>query len=310
MIKIYRSTESGLEVVERPTKGCWIDMIDPGLEEARKLTQDAEIDLEFVTAVLELDEIPRVEKVDHALFILVRIPHFQGARARIPYVTLPMGIVLTDDMIITICKHEHELLRDLNHERQSALSTSQPHLFVLHLLWSITNRYLTQLGEINEIVDRLEDRLQRSLQNREVLELLRYQKSLVYFTTALRTNKLMLERLQRAELLELKPGDEDQLDDVITENYEAMEMTEIASDILSQTMDAFASIISNNLNVVMKFLASITVVLIVPQIIGTFYGMNVRLPMEDTPSTFYIMVGLSVIISGIVSFIFWKKDWL
>jgi magnesium transporter len=310
MIKIHKSTESGLEVVEHPTKGCWIDVIDPSLEEVRKLAQDTDLAPEFLTAALEPDEIPRAEKVESALFIVARIPHFQGVGARIPYITLPMVIILMDDRIITICKHEHDLLRDLDHERQSALSTHKPHLLVLHLLWNIANLYLHHLGEINKAVDRLEDRLQRSLQNREVLKLLRYQKSLVYFTTGLRTNMLMLERLERAKLLKLKPADEDQLDDVVTENHEAMKMAEIASDILSQTMDAFASIISNNLNVVMKFLASITVVLIIPQIIGTFYGMNVRLPLEEAPLAFYLLLGLSVVISAIIGFTFWKKDWL
>jgi magnesium transporter len=310
MIKIQKITESGSEVVERPTKGSWIDIINPSSTEMQKLAQDAELDLEFVTAALESDEIARVEKVDHALFILARIPHFQGKGAQIPYMTLPMGIILTDDWVITICRHEHDLLREMEHKHQDTLSTHKPHLFVLHLLWGIANRYLSQLDEINKVVDRLEDRLGRSLQNREVLELLRYQKSLVYFTAALKTNKRMLERLQRTQFLELEPEEEDNLDDVLTENYEAMEMAEVASDMLGQTMDAFASIIANNLNVVMKFLAAVTIVLIIPQIIATFYGMNVMLPMEDVPSAFYILVGLSAVLSGIVAFFLWKKGWL
>jgi magnesium transporter len=120
----------------------------------------------------------------------------------------------------------------------------------------------------------------------------------------------MLERLQRTRFLELEPEEEDNLDDVLTENYEAMEMAEVASDMLGQTMDAFASIIANNLNVVMKFLAAVTIVLIIPQIIATFYGMNVMLPMEDVPSAFYLLVGLSAVLSAIVAYFLWKKGWL
>ncbi len=314
MIKIYQSTDSGLEVVERPSQGCWIDVVDPSVEEARKVAEEAglaaDVAKEFVLTALASESIPRAEKADGALCILVRIPHFQGDGARIPYVTLPLGIILTNDAIVTICKHDHDLLRNLDEERKSAFSTHNPRVFVLHFLWGIATCYLAHLSEINQAVDRLEDRLQHALQNREVLELLRYQKSLVYFTTALKTNELMLERLQRVELLGLKADDEDVLDDLVTENHEAMLMAEIASDILSQTMDAFASIISNNLNVVMKFLASITVVLIIPQIIGTFYGMNVGLPIREHPFAFSVLVGLSVVISAVVGFIFWRKKWL
>jgi magnesium transporter len=217
---------------------------------------------------------------------------------------------LTDAAIITVCKLDHALLRNLNEERRGAFSTHKPRVFVLHFLWAIATGYLAHLSDISQAVDRLEDRLQRALQNRGVLELLRFQKSLVYFTTALQTNELMLERLQRAELLELESGDTDVLDDLVTENREAMLMAEIASNILSQTMDAFASIISNNLNVVMKFLASITVIAIIPQIIGSFYGMNVGLPIAEHPLAFGVMVSLSLVLSAIVAFIFWKKGWL
>jgi magnesium transporter len=310
MITIQKSTDTGLEIVDRPTKGCWINIVDPSAEEMQQVAQDLSLDPELLRFPLGREAISRVEKVDGALRILVRIPHHQRANANIPYVTLPLGILVTDDWVITICQREQDILQDLDDLNRTDLSTSKPHRFVLHVLWSIANSYLRYLGDINQAVDRLENQLQRALQNREVLALLRFQKSLVYFTTALEINELMLERLQRAALLELKPADADLLDDVITENQEARKMAEIASDILSQMMDAFASIISNNLNVVMKFLASITVVLIVPQIIGTFYGMNVGLPIGDHPFAFLVMVGLSVTISAMIGFIFWKKNWI
>jgi magnesium transporter len=314
MIKIYQSTGSGLEVVDRPAKGCWIDLIDPSVEDARRAVEGLGVPAEaaraFVKTALAPDSVPRAEKAGGALFIVARVPHFQGEGARIPYLTVPLGIILTDEFTVTICKQDHGVLHNLDEERKSAFSTHKPHIFVLHFLWGIATRYLAHLSKINEAIDRLEDRLQRALENREVLELLRYQKCLILFTTGLETNELMLERLQRAKLLELKAADEDVLDDLVTENHEAMLMAEIASDMLSNTMDAFASIISNNLNVVMKFLASVTIVLIIPQIVGTFYGMNVSLPIEDHPLAFGIMVGLSFVLSAVVAFIFWKKKWL
>jgi magnesium transporter len=310
MITIHRITKSGLETVEHPMKGCWIDVTDPSSDEAKNLVQDLKIPLRFVTATFDLHEIPRIEKVDKAIFILVRIPRFQNAGASVPFMTLPLAIIVTDEWVMTICKHKHELLRDLPPEHESDLSTAKPARFVLHLLWNAANSYIHRLGEINEMVDRVEERLQRSLENREVLELLRYQKSLVHFTTALRANDLMLEWLQKSKYLEMEQKDNDLLDSVFIENRQAIAATEIASDILSQMMDAFASIISNNLNVVMKFLASAAVVLVVPTIIGTFYGMNVRLPLEDNPSAFLILVGLSMLTSFIIGLILWRKGWL
>lgn len=310
MITIHRITKSGLETVERPVKGCWIDVTNPSPDEARKLAQDLSIPLRFVTATFDLHEIPRIEKVDEALFILVRIPRFQNAGASIPYMTLPLGIIVTDEWVMTICRYEHDLLRDLPPEHQSDLSTAKPARFVLHLLWNAANSYIHRLGEINEMVDRVEERLQRSLENREVLELLRYQKSLVHFITALRSNELMLEWLQRSGFLESEQKDKVLLDGVFTENRQAMAATQIASDILSQMMDAFASIISNNLNVVMKFLTSAAVILVVPTIIGTFYGMNVRLPLEDNPSAFLFLVGLSMLISFMIGLVLWRRGWL
>lgn len=310
MITIRRTTESDLETIERPMKGCWIDVTDPSPDEARNLAQDLSIPLRFVTAIFDLHEIPRIEKVDEALFILVRIPHSQTAAASVPYMTLPLGMIVTHEWVMTICRREHDLLRDLPPEHQSELSTAKPTRFVMHLLWNAANSYIHHLGEINEIVDQIEERLQQSLQNREVLELLHYQKSLVHLLTALRANELMLEWLQRSEFLEMERMDKVLLDSVFTENRQAIAASEIASDILSQMMDAFASIISNNLNVVMKLLTSAAVILVVPTIIGTFYGMNVHLPLEDNPSAFLILVGLSALTSFIIGSIFWKKGWL
>jgi magnesium transporter len=244
------------------------------------------------------------------LLILVRVPYFQGVTAAIPYVTVPLGIFITSQTVITICSRAPDLLRDIPEEQRANLSPAKPIPFVLCLLWSVANSYLRYLGEINEVVDQLEARLQRSLENKEVGELLRYQKSLVHFATGLRTTAYMLERLERSHFLKVKPPDADLLDDVVTEYREAIEMVGIASDILSQMMDSFASIIANNLNVVLKFMASITVVLMVPATIAAFYGMNVKLPLEDSPYAFAILAALSLAISLGVGLFFRKRNWL
>jgi magnesium transporter len=159
-------------------------------------------------------------------------------------------------------------------------------------------------------VDALEDKLQRSMRNQEVLELLKYEKSLTYFTTALKSNELMMERLQRSQLFQTYPDDLELLEDVLTENQQAIEMVNIAGAILRQMMDACASIISNNLNIVMKFLASITIVLSLPTLVASLYGMNVRLPFEASPLAFPLILVVSFVLSVSVAWIFSKRDWL
>jgi len=310
MITVYTSTDKGLEVVEQPKKGCWIHLVDPSVEELQEVALKIKVDLQMLKFSLDQEAIPRAEKADSSLRITARIPYRQRSNAQIPYITIPVGIILAEDWGLTVSRQKSDFAKDLENSPLGDLTTSNPRRFVMHLLWSIANSYLRYLSEINETVEKLENRLQQSLQNQEVLGLLRFQKSLVYFTTALETMHLMIERLQRAEMMDLKPGDLDLLDDVITENQEAMKMTEIAGDMLGQTMDAYTSIISNNLNVVMKFLTSITVILIIPQIFGTFYGMNVMLPAEDHPYAFVMIVGLAAGAAAVVGYIFRRKKWL
>lgn len=309
MITIYQSTETGFATLEQPLQPCWVDITNPTGEEIREVPIAYHFPPGFMTTALHRDEISHIEKVDNTLLIVVRIPHFQGSPA-VPYVTRPLGIIVTPQWVVTVSRYEHRLLHDLHPDHAADLNTAAPTRFILHLLWSVANAYMGRVNEINETVEGLEEQLQRSLQNREVLELLRYQKSLVHFITALRANEMMLERLHRSEFLEISAQDRDLLDEVFTENRQAIAMSEIAGDILSQMMDAFASIISNNLNVVMKFMASITVILVIPSLVGTFYGMNVPLPLAATPAAFWILLGISIAGSFLVGILFRQKNWL
>jgi len=308
MITIFKTTEHGLETVNELTPGCWISAVDPTPDEIACLQQWG-FQHDFITPPLDVDEMPRTEKEDGEILILLRVPCFQGETADIPYATLPLGIVLTDTSVLTVCKRENGVIQELVTGRVKGLSTVKRIRFVLHLLLRTAAKYLSHLREINRMVDSLEDKLQLSMRNREVLELLKYQKSLTYFTTALKANELVLERLQRTKLFHMYPEDEDLLEDVVTENQQAIEMTNIASNILSQMMDAFASIISNNLNVVMKFLASVTIVLSLPTMIASFYGMNVGLPLGEHPLAFLGVLGVSVFVALAVVLVFWRKDW-
>ena len=309
MITIYKSTESGLVTLAEPTEGCWINVIDPTPEEHAHLEKMG-IPRDYILYPLDVDERSRVERENGELLIVLRAPVFNGQSADIPYSTIPLGIILTDKYLLTVCKHDNIILQDMVCGRARGLSTPKRYRFVLRLLLLTATTYLNYLREITKIVDGLEDQLQLSTRNKEVYELLKYQKSLTYFTTALKSNELMMERLQRSSLFKTYPEDDDLLEDVITENQQAIEMTNITSNILSSMMDAFASIISNNLNAVMKFLASITIIVSLPTLISSFYGMNVDLPFMESPWAFLFTVVLAVVITLVVALFFAKKDWL
>jgi len=308
MLTIYKTTPEGLETLENATNGCWIKATDPNREEIEKLKIWG-IDPELITYSLDQDEMARVERDEGYTLILLRIPHFQGETHDIPYSTIPMGIIIKDNMIATICRHESQIINVLTNGKFRGFKTAKRYRFVLYVLLETATRYLAYLREINRAVDHVEDQLQKSTRNRELLQLLKYQKSLVYFTTALHSNEVMMERLQRMRMFNQYDEDEDLLEDVITENQQAIQVTNINAEILSGMMDAFASIISNNLNVVMKALAAITIVINVPAIVAAFYGMNVQLPGENHPLAFLTVFAISILLSGIAVIVFYKQDW-
>ncbi|MEA4908251.1 MAG: magnesium transporter CorA family protein [Chloroflexi bacterium] len=309
MITYLKSTENGLEQLETVTSGVWINVIDPTTDEIEELTHLG-IPMDFITYPLDIDERPRTEREDDGTtLILIRIPYFQGTRVDVPFTTIPLGVVLAENFILTVCRRPNEIIQEFAGGKVRGLSTSKRNRFVLRVLLNTANKYLAYLREIDKTVDVLEDQLQASMRNKEVMELLKYQKSLVYFTTALKSNELVLERLQRGQLFHMYPDDEDLLEDVITENQQAIEMINISNNILSSMMDAFASIISNNLNVVMKFLASVTIVLNLPTIVTSFFGMNVGFPFQNQPWAYLAILAVAILLSTVVVVIFVKRDW-
>jgi magnesium transporter len=309
MITIYKSTQNGLEEIPEIVNGCWVNVIDPNSDEIERLTSQG-IPQDYITNPLDMDERARTEREDDGkTLILIRIPFFQGLNVDIPFITIPLGIILTDQMIITVCRRQNDLMTEFSSGKIKNLSTGKRVRFVLRLLLLNAGKFLVHLRQINKMTEDLEDKLQQSMQNKEVLELLKYQKSLVYFATALKSNELLLERLQRTQLFHMYPDDEDLLEDVITENQQAIEMVNISSSILTSMMDAFASIISNNLNVVMKFLASITILVSLPTIVTGFYGMNVNLPLQSLESAWLVIFGFILLIVGAAVWLFFRRQW-
>ncbi len=308
MIAIYRTAEQGIEQLDSVANGSWVKVVDPSAEEIQKLA-DLGVDTDYVNYSLDLDEMPRIERNEDYAFILIRIPHRQPDQD-IPYTTIPLGILIKGNMIVTICRYEKDMFKVLAQGKYRLLKTGKRYRFALYIFLETATRYLTHLREINRITESLEDQLQKSTRNREVLELLKYQKSLTYFATALRSNEVMMERVQRMQIFNYYEDDQELLEDVLTENQQAIQMTSINAEILSSMMDAFASIISNNLNGVMKALAALTIIVSLPGTVAGFFGMNVMLPLSDAnPIAFIAVFGIALVLTAVATFIFYKRDW-
>ena len=307
MLSIYKTTENGLEQLETIANGAWVHVLSPTAEEIEKLNIWG-MDMDYINYSLDQDEMPRMERDEDYTFILLRIPIHQP-ESDIPYTTMPLGIMILGNKIITVCRYDSDIFKSLTNGKYKQLKTGKRYRLALYIFLETAARYLNLLREINRATEQVEDRLQKSTQNRELLELLKYQKSLTYFATALRSNEVMMERVQRTQIFNYYEEDQDLLEDVLTENQQAIQMTSINTEILASMMDAFASIISNNLNVVMKALAALTIILNVPTIIASFYGMNVALPGEGHPFAFLSVIGTALGVTAIATFIFYKRDW-
>ncbi len=307
MINIYKTTEQGLEKVETMVNGAWVNVVNPTPEEMEKLVNWG-MDTDYINYSLDQDEMARMERDDDYTFILLRIPLHQP-ESDVPYNTAPLGIMILGNRIITLCRYESDVLKVLSNGKYRLLKTGKRYRLALYIFLETSARYLNLLREINRSTELVEDQLQKSTRNREVLELLKYQKCLTYFSTALRSNEVMMERVQRTQIFNYYEEDQDLLEDVLTENQQAIQMTSIATEILSGMMDAFASIISNNLNGVMKALAALTIILNMPTIIASFYGMNVSIPGENHPLAFLNVLGISLALTAVATYIFYKRDW-
>ena len=309
MITILKTAENKLNKIPQVADGAWINVVNPSALEIEE-TYGMGIPLDFITYSLDQDERPRTEKDSGATLLLHRIPYYQGDTEDIPYRTVPLGIILCFDYIITVCKFEVPFLKQQIAKLGQYFSANKRNRCILQILLAVANQYLAAVRVINKKVDQIEDELHKSIQNKEVLELLKFQKNLELFSTALKSNELVFEKLQRSRFFATFPEDTDLLEDVITENQQALEMTMITGNLLSQMMDAFASIISNNQNQVIKVLTSVTIILSLPTLISSFYGMNLALPLQGANLGYLVIASLSVAVMGLAGLFFRKMNWL
>ncbi len=310
MIKILRWSENRFIPIDKIEKHCLINVISPEKSELEKLSGEMLIPSDFMTDPLDIDERARIETEDGVLLIVLRIPKYDESNSEIPFTTIPAGIILTkNDTIITISSSDITDVLDLYNGKVKSIITGKRSSVILQIFLRTALLYLKHLKEINRRTGGIEKELQKSLKNEELIKLLNIEKSLVFFTTSLKSNELMMERLLKTELLKLTPDDKDMLEDVLIDNRQAIEMANIYSNILSGMMDAFASVISNNLNVVMKILTSITIILMIPTLTASIYGMNIELPFQHSSHAFFIVTGISFALSLLSVLIFIRNRW-
>ncbi|MGI6587302.1 MAG: magnesium transporter CorA family protein [Peptococcia bacterium] len=296
MLTIYQSPhDEQIIPIEHFEKGAWINLTNPTEEEINAVVKSTQVLTEFIRYPLDEEERPHLEFEDNQLLIVISIPVIQDAE--VEYDTIPLGIIHMEDCIITICLHDLNLLQEFSQGKVKGMATFKKTRFLFQILYKTSLLYLKYLRQIDKKATELELELHKSVRNKELIGLLNLEKSLVYFSTSLRSNEIVLEKILRGKFVKMYEEDEDLLEDVIIENKQAIEMADIYSNILSGTMDAFASLISNNLNLVMKFLAIVTIILSLPTMVASFFGMNFDLPFQNSPYGFAIAVGISALLS-------------
>lgn len=311
MLSIFRSAENGqLMKLENIESGCWINMIDPSDEDLIFVSKNTNVPMDFLRAALDEEETSRID-IDDCTLIILDIPFTDMDDNSLTYDTYPLAIIHTDKVIITVCLKNSKVISDFGEGKISSFFTFKRSRFMLQISYRIANYYLMYLRQIDRKSYIVEKQLHKSLRNKELLQLLALEKSLVYFSTSLKGNEVTLEKMLKLEILQKFEEDKDVLDDVIIENRQAIEMCTIYSNILSGTMGAYASVISNNLNIVMKLLAAITIVMAIPNMVSGLFGMNVSgIPFGNTGAGigFWYVVALIGIMVIFVAYFLNKKD--
>lgn len=294
MLTIYKRELDGdlLRKTSTIERGVWINLESPTEKEIEEVIKKTDIFEDYIRCSLDEEERARVDFEDNQTLIILDMPYTFIDDDEEKQSTIPMGIIITDDVIVTVCSRDNDIIERMLQINRKNLYSYKKSRLAIQIILQIAKEFLKRLRIIEKQLDRLEDTAKTSAENKEVFKLLDLQNTLVYFTTSLKGNEIIMERLMRTPNIKMYEEDEDVLEDAIIENRQAIEMAGIYQQITLGLVDAFGSIISNNLNEVMKFLASLTIVLSIPTMIFSFYGMNVALPFETSPYAIgYILIG-------------------
>jgi magnesium transporter len=310
LVKAYKLADGAIKSVDRIEKNTWVNIVNPPRDDLPLLARHFNIPFDFLTASLDVDETARIEYEDNATLIIIKVPFFDEQIPDLMYITLPIGIILVNGLLLTVCPKEEIVLHDFIVGKVKNITTISGHKFILQIIYRSLVLYLQYLKQINNAANMIQKKLEQESKNKQLIKLMNLEKCLVYFTTSLKTNELMLERIQKHGIVQKSDELEDLFEDIVIETRQALEMANVYSDILSGMMDAFASVISNNLNITIKFLTSVTIIITIPATIAAFFGMNVRIPFQEHPDGFIFVIIASVILSIVAVLFFIKKRWL
>lgn len=309
MIKIYNTNieTDKLEEVQEIKKGVWINLVNPSETEIKRVCTELNIEEDFIRYPLDYEEQARIDIEDNMTLFVIDVPIIEDIKDDRTYTTMPLGVIIVqDDYFITVSLKRNKVIDAFEKSRIRNFYTYKKTRFLLQILYLNSACYLENLKKINKEQETTVSLLKESMQNKDLMQLLNLQNSLIYITTSLKSNEIVMEKTLRGKILKMYEEDEDILEDAIIENRQAIEMSKTYSDILTSTMDAYSSIISNNLNVVMKFLTSLTILISVPTLIASIWGMNVNVPFAGSPYGFAIMMGISAVVA-LVAFIWLKR---
>ena len=313
MVRVFKTIEGAIHEIQEPQEDCWIAMTNPTATEIFEISERFGIEVDDLRAPLDEEERSRIEVEDNYTLILVDVPIIEERNEKDWYGTIPLGIIVTRKMIITVCLEDTQVLTRFMEGRVRNFFTYMKTRFILQILYRNATMYLHYLRIIDKKSEQVEEKLHMSTRNQELLELLELEKSLVYFTTSLRSNEVVLEKLLKVESIKQYPEDTDLLEDVITENKQAIEMTSIYRDIINSTRELLSSVIDSRLNNVMKYLTSITIVMAIPTVISGLYGMNVNaggMPFANSVQGFGILCVITLLICILALWLLRKKKML
>jgi len=290
------------------TGPCWINLVNPSDSEVNLVSEITGISDAMLKVALDEEESAHIDIEGKSTLVVVDIPILEESGSSVLYSTQPLGIIFTDKHFVTVCTKESSLISDFLSERVKGFVTQKHDRFLLRLLYRNTAKFLQNLRQIEKASHRIQTELQKSMKNKEVFLLLELEKSLVYYSTSLRANEAVIDKVAKFDAVRADVFDLALLDDLVIENRQAIEMCNIYRDILSGTMDAYASIINNNVNIVMKLLTVITIILSIPTLIASLWGMNVRVPFADNAGGFWILTAIIVVLTTATAYIIIKRS--
>lgn len=314
MIEIFKTNDvlKKIEKVEKIEKGVWINLCLPTEEEINYVIEKTGVDRGFIENSLDTEERSHIDIEEDQILVSINVPikerSAKSTKVR-RYTTIPLGmIIVRDDYIITVSSEKLDVLKNISSERiiLGEFATYKKSRIVFQVLYKVAEEYIMFLDIINRDIEKFEDKLEKTMQNQELVKLIHFQKSMIYFDAALKSNQSVMERLKRGKIIKLYEEDEDILEDAAIENRQAMEMVTTYSEILNGMIEVFGTMVSNNLNLVMKFLTSITILISVPTLISSILGMNVAFPFATGVIGFWIVMGISVL-ATVLTWVYLKK---